>query len=86
MWPLDGIGKNIGSAAGPQAIESALSSLGEKMKGFDMAKLAAQIPVIAQIMPMWEDVKGGYSSLTPEQRQAFWAAIIVLGTKLAAKA
>jgi hypothetical protein len=86
MWPLDGIGKNIGSAAGPQAIESALSSLGEKMKGFDMAKLAAQIPVIAQIMPMWDGIKAGYNSMSPEQKAEMWKNLMIAGAKLAAKA
>lgn len=86
MWPLDGIGKNIGSAAGPKAIESALSSLGEKLKGFDIANLAAQIPVIAQIMPMWDGIKSGYNSMSEEQKAEMWKNLMIAGAKLAAKA
>jgi len=86
MWPLDGIGKNIGSAAGPQAIDSALSSLEEKLKGFDIYILASKIPVVAQILPLWNGIKAGYDSMSDSEKAEMWKNLMIAGSKLAAKA
>ena len=49
--------------------------------GFNACK---DLPVFAQFLGVWDDVKRGYESLTPEQRAAFWAAVFILVAKLAA--
>lgn len=40
------------------------------------------IPVVAQFLSMWSDIKAGYDSLTPAQRAAFWAAVMIMFTKV----
>ena len=71
---------------GKQAVDGAIAQLGERLKGFDMNALASQIPVIGQIMPMWDDVKAGYNSMTPDEKAAFWKNIMIAGAAMAAKA
>jgi len=85
MWPLDGIGKNIGSAAGQKAVDSAISTIEEKLKGFDLEKIALKIPVIGQLMPMWDGIKAGYSSMSDSEKAELWKNLLLALSKLAAK-
>ena len=82
--------KNLGDKmfkfVGKDAVEGAISQIGTRLKGFDMASIASQIPVIGQIMPLWDGIKAGYDSMTPEQKAEMWKNLMIAGAKLAAKA
>lgn len=72
-----GVGKRIA--------DGALSRIGNRIKTFDINQCAKEIPIVGQLLPMWDDVKSGYNSMTPEQRSEFWKNVMITGAKLGAK-
>ena len=74
---------------GEQAVDGALGKIDGWLKGLtpeQMKSYFGNLPVVSQFSSMFGDVEAGYSSLTPEQRASFWAAVIVMATKIMASA
>lgn len=67
---------------GKQAADGAIDRIKDFVIKTDWAKQAAaageKVPVIKEIMAVLPDIYAGYEKLTPEQRAALWAKIMIL--------
>ena len=83
---FDGIGKKIADGAIKRIQERMLTANAEQVQRFvdDVLLRYKDIPVVSTFLSMWEDIKAGYGQLTPEQRAAFWAAVLIMLTKVMA--
>lgn len=87
---FNGLGKSIGADAVNGALarikELIVTGTTEDVQAFiDQALLKYKdIPAISTFLAMWEDIKAGYNSLTPAQKAAFWAAVLIMLTKVMA--
>lgn len=79
--PIEALGKNIGR----NAVEGAIKRIEEKAQRFSPDDFFRVFPAFGGLAGMYNDIKGGYEKMTPDEKSEFWKNLLIAGAKLGAR-